>query len=144
MKDEPLWSDLPSETPASVRRLLRRCLTKTSHDRLQAIGDARIELGESLAGAGGSSVSGDGEAASVRKKPRAPAIAAALLAAVAGSTLTWWVTSSRDSGDEDLTPIAGTAIRTTLELPEDASLALGMTFDLGLLALSPTGASWCT
>jgi hypothetical protein len=40
---------VPASTPPSVVRLLRRCLTKDRKQRLQAIGEARIALHESLA-----------------------------------------------------------------------------------------------
>ena len=43
---EPNWSLLPVETPQGIRRLLRRCLRKERKDRLQHIGDARLEIGE--------------------------------------------------------------------------------------------------
>jgi eukaryotic-like serine/threonine-protein kinase len=35
---------LPSETPAMVRHMLRRCLVRDKRQRLQAIGDARVDL----------------------------------------------------------------------------------------------------
>ena len=38
------WGALPSSTPASIRKLVRRCLTKDRKQRLQAIGEARIAL----------------------------------------------------------------------------------------------------
>jgi serine/threonine protein kinase/Tol biopolymer transport system component len=41
---EPDWNLLPRETPAAVRRLLRRCLTKDREQRLADIADARLEL----------------------------------------------------------------------------------------------------
>jgi len=41
---EPDWSRLPASTPASVRRLLRRCLDKDPRTRLRDIGEARIAL----------------------------------------------------------------------------------------------------
>ncbi len=41
---EPQWSDLPTATPAPVRRLLERCLEKEASERLQAIGEARIAI----------------------------------------------------------------------------------------------------
>ena len=41
---EPEWRALPEATPASVRRLLQRCLEKDPKRRLRDIGDARIEL----------------------------------------------------------------------------------------------------
>ena len=45
---EPDWSVLPS-LPASVTKLLRRCLQKDARRRLQHIGDARLELEEAQA-----------------------------------------------------------------------------------------------
>jgi len=45
-KQEPDWSRLPADTPAPVRRLLRRCLQKDRRQRLKDIGDARIEIDE--------------------------------------------------------------------------------------------------
>jgi Tol biopolymer transport system component len=43
---EPEWSALPATTPESVRRLLRRCLSKDPARRLRDAGDARLELEE--------------------------------------------------------------------------------------------------
>src|SRR5215831_171946 len=43
---EPDWKQLPEATPVSIRRLLRRCLQKDRRDRLQHIGDARIEIND--------------------------------------------------------------------------------------------------
>ncbi len=41
---EPDFAALPKTTPAHVEALLRRCLVRDPHDRLQSIGDARITL----------------------------------------------------------------------------------------------------
>jgi serine/threonine-protein kinase len=41
---EPDWSALPASAPASIRRMLRRCLQKDAARRLHDIADARIEL----------------------------------------------------------------------------------------------------
>jgi Tol biopolymer transport system component len=38
------FSVLPSDTPAAIRRLLRRCFEKDPSERLRDIGDARLEL----------------------------------------------------------------------------------------------------
>jgi serine/threonine-protein kinase len=46
LRNEPDWSAVPESTPASVHRLLRRCLEKDPRKRLSAIGDARLELDE--------------------------------------------------------------------------------------------------
>jgi Tol biopolymer transport system component len=59
LEREPDWSALPSATPVAVRRLLFRCLTKDSKQRLRDIGDVRIELNaidEVLPGAAGATV----------------------------------------------------------------------------------------
>ena len=44
LEREPDWSALPASTPAWLRRLLYRCLTKDARQRLQSIGEARIAL----------------------------------------------------------------------------------------------------
>jgi len=46
VRDEPDWKRLPRNTPPPLQRLLERCLAKEATRRLQAIGDARIELEE--------------------------------------------------------------------------------------------------
>jgi Tol biopolymer transport system component len=46
VKEEPDWRRLPVETPASVRRLLERCLAKDPRRRLRDAGDALLELDE--------------------------------------------------------------------------------------------------
>jgi eukaryotic-like serine/threonine-protein kinase len=46
LKEEIEWGALPADLPASIRRLLRRCLEKDPRRRLGAIGDARLELDE--------------------------------------------------------------------------------------------------
>jgi serine/threonine-protein kinase len=49
LRGEPDWNRLPPSTTTSIRRLLRRCLVKDRRERLQAIGDARLEIKEALA-----------------------------------------------------------------------------------------------
>jgi Tol biopolymer transport system component len=51
MTKEPEWAALPSVTPPGLRRLLRWCLDKDPKRRLQAIGDARVQIEELLSGA---------------------------------------------------------------------------------------------
>jgi eukaryotic-like serine/threonine-protein kinase len=46
LKTEPDWGALPADTPASIRRLLRRCLEKDPRKRLSAMADARLEIDE--------------------------------------------------------------------------------------------------
>jgi Tol biopolymer transport system component len=52
LKTDPSWNALPGDVPQSIRRLLRRCLEKDPKRRLQAIGEARVQIEETLAGAG--------------------------------------------------------------------------------------------
>ena len=49
IRGEPDWTVLPQNTPLQIRDLLRRCLTKDPKGRMQAIGDARIAIEETLA-----------------------------------------------------------------------------------------------
>jgi serine/threonine protein kinase/Tol biopolymer transport system component len=44
LERDPDWSALPADTPAGLRRLLRRCLEKDRRQRLRDIGDALPEL----------------------------------------------------------------------------------------------------
>jgi Tol biopolymer transport system component len=46
VRAEPAWDLLPPDTPAVVRRVLRRCLQKDPAKRLRDIGDARLEIEE--------------------------------------------------------------------------------------------------
>ena len=44
LKSDPDWRALPADTPGAVRRVLRRCLTRDRAERVQHIGDARLDL----------------------------------------------------------------------------------------------------
>jgi serine/threonine-protein kinase len=46
LKTDPNWEALPAETPATVRKALRRCLERDRDRRLHDIADARIEMEE--------------------------------------------------------------------------------------------------
>ena len=46
VKEEPVWSALPFDTPDPIRTLLERCLRKDVRRRLPNIGAARIEIEE--------------------------------------------------------------------------------------------------
>jgi Tol biopolymer transport system component len=47
---EPDWSALPASTPPRLRELMRRCGRKDPKTRLQAIGDARVQIEELISG----------------------------------------------------------------------------------------------
>ena len=92
VKTEPDWSQLPSKTPASISRLLQRCLKKDVRQRLQAIGDARVAIEEELSGAGSpvaipgpaqvSPVAAEPHSALRRSLPWLAALACAVIAVV--------------------------------------------------------------
>ena len=44
LKEDVKWDALPADVPASMRQLLRRCLTKDPRKRLRDIGEARLML----------------------------------------------------------------------------------------------------
>jgi serine/threonine protein kinase len=48
LEREPEWQLLGQTTPAGIKSLLRRCLQKDTQRRLRHIGDARIEIEETL------------------------------------------------------------------------------------------------
>jgi len=52
LKGEPHWTALPADCPASIRRLLRRCLEKNRDRRLHDLADARIVIEDALSGEG--------------------------------------------------------------------------------------------
>jgi len=50
LRDEPQFEALPTNTPPSLRRLLRRCLEREPRERLPDAASARLELEDALAG----------------------------------------------------------------------------------------------
>lgn len=102
---DPDWRALPDSTPASVRRLVHRCLAKDPNRRLHDIADARIELEEALsAQAAADSVSrdildgrGDGQSSVVHARPLALhrwwQYLALISAGAAIALVAWWALS---------------------------------------------------
>jgi serine/threonine-protein kinase len=83
LKVEPDWTQLPWDTSGNLRRLLSRCLAKDRKQRLQSIGDARIEIDESIAG-GDAVVAATPRARAARGVVFASAVVLAALALGAG------------------------------------------------------------
>ncbi len=113
LEREPEWTALPATTPASVRRLLERCLTKNPRDRLRDIGEARIALEQGAH---------ESPAAPVAVSPRSPARLAPWLVAVAClvALAVTLVRSSRTSG-----PSAAPSMRMSVAMAEGESFPSG-------------------
>jgi eukaryotic-like serine/threonine-protein kinase len=125
MKD-PDWSLLPAATPVRVRVLLQRCLQKDPKERLRDIGDARISLGEVIAGAPDPALAG---AARISAAPWRRVLPWALFVASLSTAVALAFVHFRER------PVAPSQLlRYQISLPEKTSLA-GNT----PVALSPDG-----
>ena len=111
VKAEPDWLALPTATPTQVRALLKRCLQKDRAQRMQAAGDARIEIQEAL------TAPKDAAAPKAMPAPRStlPWAVAAALAIIATVVLLGWRRSSRPA---ELKPL----VHMDVDLGPDVSL----------------------
>ena len=143
MTKEPDWTVLPAATPPRIVELLRRCLKKDLRERLRDIGDARIDIDEALRAPDATTAS----AALGRRaaRPRRSVIVASLgAAAIAGAAIALTVITWRGPRAVPSTAPSAPLTRTTIDLPSNAPLALGIQipqigFDSTVLALSPDG-----
>jgi dipeptidyl aminopeptidase/acylaminoacyl peptidase len=104
---EPDWTALERRNvPAHIQQLLRRCLQKDPRRRLRSIGDARIELEETLAG------KAIGTTTASRERPRRALVAAAAVAVLAAIAVAAWGWT----GASDAPPPA--VVRFTIDLPQ--------------------------
>jgi Tol biopolymer transport system component len=126
---EPDWEAVPTGTPGSVRKLLRRCLTKDPRDRLRDIGDARLELLEAR-DRGGEDVVKD----SPRRRWLLPAGIAAGLAIGIAAGLALSSGSCRKPNTRASFPATF-----SLTLPDDAPIPLGVQVGVRRVAISPDG-----
>ena len=79
------WTQLPTDTPVAIRRLLERCLQKDPKRRLRDIGDAWIEIDSAIAPAPAVAA----PAALVTKPSRLPWIACGAAALIAIAAIAW-------------------------------------------------------
>jgi len=139
LKDEPDLDNLPVSVPNRIKRLLRRCLHKDPKQRLQAIGDARIELGEYLADPasfagqhdGDGSAGGDPVATVAGSRLAWGTAAAILLASVLAL---WWSFALRPGLRPGTDPLP--TLRFTVPAPDGHLIAHAYRHGL---ALSPDG-----
>jgi eukaryotic-like serine/threonine-protein kinase len=105
IKSEPNWDELPCGIPASIRRLIERCLAKDPKQRLQAIGEARITIEGYLANPAASEAAalprdptGAAEARAGTGKRLASVLVAASLTLLVGLAAGWWLKGGRSAG----------------------------------------------
>ena len=120
LQSEPEWKALPAATPAKISDLLRRCLQKDKMQRMQAAGDARIEIQEALTAPKGS---GPTQASPVRNKrlrwDLATGLALLLVAAA------WELGRTTRPAEQPLRPLA----RLDVDLGSDVSLTSSLGAD---------------
>ena len=130
IEKEPDVSALPTPTPRAIRTLIGRCLTRDPRTRLQAIGEARIEVDRAIAQLQtGARLKSDAD--TVKYAPRPVwqlALPGALVVALAGVSLVLWAPWCTTS---PLVPL-----RLSAGLGFDGEVAIG-TGDA--IALSPDG-----
>ena len=99
LERDPDWSALPAGTPATVQRLLRRCLERDAARRLRDIGDARLEIDDALSGAP-LPVNVPAAVARRRRPVLWWAVAAAILIGGAGAAITYLPRAERPAQPE--------------------------------------------
>jgi serine/threonine protein kinase len=121
------WDLLPGETPANVRRVLRRCLARNPNERLRSAADARLELED------------DEQLVIERPEAKRPFLIPAALAALALAILgAVWIFKPGAQGVEDRLPT-----HLSLALPDGLQVASHDKLPLGApqpsLAISEDG-----
>jgi eukaryotic-like serine/threonine-protein kinase len=128
LKSDPDLARVPAETPAPIRRLLRRCLEKDRKRRLDSAAAARLDIDDALALPSAEPIA----AYSRRFAPSTVAGALASAAAIAG--LVTWIAVRPGRREPLLTS------RFDIVLPSGQDVDRGNVFDRSL-ALSPDGRS---
>jgi serine/threonine-protein kinase len=126
LETQPNYEALPGDTPASVRRLIRRCLEKDRKRRFRDMGDVRLEIEDALAGLG-VTVAG---AATKRTAPlRAIAAGTALLAVLGLAGLGIRSLATSEPPSAPVVRLSVTGLERTFDYP----------FGTQGLAISPDG-----
>ena len=129
IKSDPDWTALPADTPPSMRRLIRRCLQKDVRQRLQAIGDARIAIEETISGTGADAdvaiLGGTAEARRASRIRRALPWALGAFAVLCAATAGWLLLKPRPQPN---------VFRFTVAPPENIAFIAG-----GEMSISPDG-----
>jgi len=123
LERKPDWNALPSDTPPGVVRLLHRCLEKDAKRRLADIGEARVEIEDTL---NGTSMVGSSPSLAARpanapwRTARLWQAIAAIATLVAAAALTGLLPPIRTS---QRAPEPGPVTRLTIEAPPGTRLA---------------------
>jgi hypothetical protein len=126
---DPDWSRLPASTPAPLRRVLKRCLTKDPRRRLRDMGDVLLELDEAT-GHGGAPLTAAGEPSVALRWWKTAAVACGIgLIAAAG-----WIVGRPAPASRPAEPT-----RYVLSFPDDAPMSVIGGLDVGQIAISPDG-----
>ncbi|MFN8588963.1 MAG: protein kinase [Candidatus Eisenbacteria bacterium] len=131
LERDPEWSALPANTPAHVKALLKRCLTKDARARLRDIGEARIVLASGMAPAEPAGFAPEATAPASAPAPRRAGWRhglALVAVALAGLALGVLLPLRRSANDGDVTRLS--------LLPTEQDGELG---DIGSYAISPDG-----
>ena len=103
---DPDWASLPADTPASIRRVLTRCLQKDARRRLHDIADVRIELEDAM--------TAPAVAVPARRRWTRPAMWALSLGLVAAVAAAWL---ARDRFGRPSEPPPDTRVMRLTDLP---------------------------
>jgi len=127
LRAEPDWSTLPPDTPATIRRLLRRCLEKDRKRRLDSAAAVRLELEEAQAPPAAA------DAPTPARRPIAPVVLASMAAGALLATLVVWAVTRPSP------PAAPSSTRFTITPP--AALFLQPSLQAGArdFAVAPDG-----
>ena len=129
LSKEPVWEDLPADTPPAVRQVLRVCLSKDPSERVRDIADVRLALSGAFTTSAGESL------------VPAPALRSRVLTAVAavaglvGALLGAWALWSWGRR----TPPPGPTARLSVMLPANRPVPDDICFPCRVLAISPDG-----
>ena len=147
---EPKCEQLPESTPPTIRRLIERCLQKDVKKRLQAIGDARIEIEDAIANKSSedpSRISSDRVEVKAQRWPvTALAILSSLFLVIAAASTAWWIRARRATGDTwtgDMIPGPNIAMGARIS-PDGHTLAFQVMIDnvTQVAVASPDSGNW--
>jgi eukaryotic-like serine/threonine-protein kinase len=123
LRGDPIWNALPAEVPAVVRTTLQQCLEKDRRRRIADASTIRVLLSETTM----ASVAGDVPVPRVARRPlwaRAAPFAVVALAAIAVSSVAWWVMRPQ--------PAHPAVVRFTYSLPADQVFTLPFVAEVAL------------